>query len=178
MNTSCHISLVDGPKGMKKDTSGDAWVCKGRRDNLACITTEYGLDGRGSAAVTGKIFLNTTASRLAIEITHPFSMSKRSKISQGVKRPGCAADRPLISTYADVKNAGAIAHSPYVFKVESILKHRDNILLPDRYGDLLCVVPLAQDRFRRHFLVNRYPLRMIITFKSSITNYVEPSTTR
>jgi hypothetical protein len=52
-------------------------------------------------------------------------------VSLGVKRPGREADHPPLSSIA-VKNAWSYTSTPrYVFMAWCLVKHRDNLPLPD-----------------------------------------------
>jgi hypothetical protein len=76
-------------------------------------TDGYRLNGRGSVAGTGKIFLFCTASRLAPGPTQPPIEWLAGALSLGVKRPGRETDH-LPSFIAEVKNGGAIPPLPHM----------------------------------------------------------------
>jgi hypothetical protein len=70
----------------------------------------YGLDSRGSIPGMGKIFLFSTASRLALGLTQPPIEWVPGVIFLGIKRVGREGDHSPSS--AEIKNGGAIPSLP------------------------------------------------------------------
>jgi hypothetical protein len=72
-----------------------------------------------------KIFLFSTASRLALGPTQPSVEWVPGALSPGVKQQGREADHPPPSG-ARVKNGGAIPPLLHVFMAWCLIKHKDN----------------------------------------------------
>jgi hypothetical protein len=85
-----------------------------RTDSSVGIATGCGLESRGSIPGRGKIFLISTASRLALGPTQPPIQWVPETIFPGVKRQRREAGQSSPSD-AEVKNSGDIAPLPNMF---------------------------------------------------------------
>jgi hypothetical protein len=73
----------------------------------------YGLNSRASIPGKGKIFLFSTASRLALGPTQPPIQWVQGALSPGLKRPGRESDQSPQSS-AEIMNDGAIRPLPHM----------------------------------------------------------------
>jgi hypothetical protein len=92
------------------------------------IATAYGLDGRGSIAGRGNIFLFSITCRRPLGPTQPPIQWVPAALSSEVKWQEREADHSLPSS-AEVKNDGAIHPLPHTssWSIASLIKHKDNL---------------------------------------------------